>query len=85
MAIGSHDPEFAAQALAQASALPAHHYVGSAAEALDRRAVFGHSWQLVAHAAQLGGVGDHVVAEIAGVPLVVVRGDDGELRALHNV
>ena len=85
MAIGSTHPEFAAQALANASALAAHHYVGTAAEALDRRAVFGRSWQLAAHAAQLSGVGDHVVTEVAGVPLVIVRGDDGELRALHNV
>jgi choline monooxygenase len=26
-----------------------------------------------------------VVAEVAGVPILIVRGDDGELRALHNV
>jgi choline monooxygenase len=47
--------------------------------------VFARSWQLVAHAAQLADAGDHVVADIAGVPLVILRGDDGELRALHNV
>jgi choline monooxygenase len=78
-------PTFAAQPLATASALPAHHYVGDAAEALDRRAVFARSWQLAAHRSQLEGVGDHVVTDIAGVPLVIVRGEDGELRALHNV
>jgi choline monooxygenase len=78
-------PGLAAQALSTASAIPAHYYVGAQAETLDRRAVFARSWQLAAHTAQLEGIGDHVVTEIAGVPLVIVRGEDGELRALHNV
>jgi len=78
-------PGLAGQPLATSSALPAHHYVGSAAEALDRRAVFARSWQLAAHRSQLAGIGDHVVTEVAGVPLVIVRDEDGELRALHNV
>ncbi|GAA0724197.1 aromatic ring-hydroxylating dioxygenase subunit alpha [Dokdonella soli] len=77
--------DFAGQPLATATALPAHYYVGAQTAELDRRAVFAHSWQLAGHAAQLGNPGDHVVAEIAGVPLLIVRGNDGELRALHNV
>lgn len=77
--------ELAAQPLEQASALPAHFYVGSESAERDRRHVFRHGWQLVAHADRLAGPGDHVVAEIAGVPLLLVRGDDGALRALHNV
>ncbi len=52
---------------------------------LDRRAVFARSWQLLAQESQLAHTGDHVVGEIAGVPLLIARGDDGELRALHNV
>jgi choline monooxygenase len=77
--------DFAEQPLATASALPARYYCGADAMALDRRAVFARSWQLVAHGSELEHPGDHVVAEIAGVPLLVVRGDDGALRALHNV
>lgn len=76
--------DLAEQSLADATALPARYYAGDAT-ALDRRAVFARSWQLAAHMAQLDGRGDHVVAEIAGVPLLIVRGDDAELRALHNV
>ena len=75
----------APQPLATALALPAHCYVDPAMHERDRSAVFARSWQLVAHAAQVAGAGDHAVAEIAGVPLVIVRGDDGALRALHNV
>jgi choline monooxygenase len=73
------------QPAATAHALPAHCYVDPAEHAHDRAAVFARSWQLLAHAAQVAAAGDHAVAEIDGVPLVIVRGDDGVLRALHNV
>ena len=73
------------QPLETALALPAPLYTDTATLALELRAVFARSWQLVAHVAQLREAGDHVVTEVAGVPLLLVRGDDGELRALHNV
>jgi choline monooxygenase len=77
--------DFAPQPLASARALPASYYTHPDSDVLDRRAVFTRGWQLVAHASALGGTGDHVVTELAGVPLLLVRGEDGELRALHNV
>jgi choline monooxygenase len=77
--------DFAAQAPASACALPASCYVTNEAADRDRRAVFARSWQLVAHAAEVAQPGDHVVADLAGLPLLIVRGEDGELRALHNV
>jgi len=76
---------FAAQPLHAALALPAPLYTDPAQLQREQRAVFARSWQLVAHAAQLRAAGDHVVSEVAGVPIVLVRGDDGVLRALHNV
>jgi choline monooxygenase len=75
----------APQPLSTAHALPAHCYVDPTAHGRDRAAVFARSWQLLAHAAQVAAAGDHAVAQIGGVPLVIVRGDDGVLRALHNV
>lgn len=81
----SDTDDLAPQPLAHARALPAWFYTDPGSDALDRHAVFAHGWQLVAHGSALAGAGDHVVAEIAGVPLLVVRGDDGTLRALHNV
>jgi choline monooxygenase len=77
--------DFAAQPLATTTALPARYYVDAQGAELDRRAVFARSWQLAAHATQLGSPGDHVVTEVASLPLLVVRGNDGVLRALHNV
>jgi len=73
------------QPLDRSYALPARYYTGSGSATLDRRAVFVRSWQLLAYASQLEQPGDHVIGEIAGVPLLLVRGADDELRALHNV
>jgi choline monooxygenase len=73
------------QAAGMAVALPASCYADPAFHAFERDAVFGHSWQLVGREEQVVAAGDHIVAEVGGVPLVVVRGDDGVLRALHNV
>jgi choline monooxygenase len=67
------------------AALPAHRYVDPAVHGCERDAVFARSWQLVGRAEQVEQPGDHVIAEIAGVPLVIVRGEDRVLRALHNV
>ena len=85
MSITLSDTDLAAQLLEHATALPARFYHGADSAALDRRAVFAKSWQLLAHASQLAGPGDHVVGEIAAVPLLLVRGENDALRALHNV
>ena len=47
--------------------------------------MFGRSWQLAARADQLAAPGQYVTTEIAGEPIVVVRGDDGVLRGFFNV
>ncbi len=83
-----HDPSsegLAPQAIEGARTLPARCYVDAEFAALERAAVFGASWQLVAHAAQVRDAGDHAIGEAGGVPILVVRGTDGTLRALHNV
>ncbi|UXI69832.1 aromatic ring-hydroxylating oxygenase subunit alpha [Tahibacter amnicola] len=73
------------QPLDSAYALPAGLYVDEAVAKQERRLVFARSWQLVAHAAQLSSPGDHVADEISGVPVILVRGEDGKLRGFHNV
>jgi choline monooxygenase len=80
-----HATALAPQQAAAALALPAACYTQPEFASIERGAVFGRSWQLVGHAAQVAAPGDHALAEIAGVPLVIVRGDDRTLRALHNV
>lgn len=73
------------QPLDHARALPAPFYTEPATLAHETRAIFARHWQLVAHESQLSASGDHIVSEIAGVPVLVVRGEDGKLRAMHNI
>jgi len=77
--------DLASQPLDHALALPAPYYTDPRLPALDAAAVFARSWQLVGHAAQLSGVGDHVVVDVAGLPLLVVRSDATTIRTFHNV
>jgi choline monooxygenase len=71
--------------LSTARALDPAYYFGDATHVLEQRVVFGSSWQLVAHRTELAEAGDHVLAEVAGTPVVLLRGADGVLRAFPNV
>ncbi len=71
--------------LQSATALPARFYLGAPMLELDRRRVLARSWQLVGHSGLVCGPGDHLVDEVAGMPVLVVRGQDGLLRAFPNV
>lgn len=79
-----HTPD-AVVPLESATALPARFYAGETMLAMEKRAVFARSWQLVAHQGQLADAGDHVVEQVGDVPVLVVRGQDGVLRAFPNV
>jgi choline monooxygenase len=69
----------------RASTIPAAWYTDPRIEALERGTVWSRSWQLVARTAQLAEPGAFVTAEVAGEPVVVVRGADGVLRSFFNV
>jgi choline monooxygenase len=77
--------ELASQPPAQARSLAARFYVDPDMVAVDRRAIFDRAWQLVAHECQLREAGDHVVADLGGLPVLAVRGADGAIRVFHNV
>ena len=71
--------------LEDASTPPAAWYTDPRIAALERRTVFARTWQFAARLDQLRGPGDYVTCEIAGEPILVVRGDDGVLRGFFNV
>ncbi|MEO6384094.1 MAG: aromatic ring-hydroxylating dioxygenase subunit alpha, partial [Thermomonas sp.] len=77
--------DLAPQDLATATALPARCYVEASMPAIDRRVVFDRCWQLIAHACQLQNAGDHVISNLAGLPVIAVRGADDVIRVFHNV
>jgi Rieske 2Fe-2S family protein len=51
----------------------------------EQSTLFGPRWMLVASTDQLTNAGDYVTAVVGRAPLAVVRGDDGCLRAFHNL
>ena len=65
--------------------LPAWAYRSPELYQAERREIFARSWLLVGHTSQLREPGDYVSMTIAGEPIAVVRGKDGELRAFSNV
>jgi choline monooxygenase len=80
--IEGYDPK---APLAEASTPPAEWYFDPRILELEEQAVFPRSWQMIGRAAQVAGVGQYMTSEIAGEPIVVIRGDDGILRGFFNV
>ncbi len=77
--------ELQPQPLTMATALPAQAYWNPEWAQRERNAIFAKGWQLVGDAALLSARGSHIEVNVAGVPLWLLRGQDGTLRALHNV
>jgi choline monooxygenase len=77
-----YDPDLP---LARASSLPPAWYVEPDALAREREELFFRTWQVVGRADQVASPGAYFTTELLGEPLLVVRGDDGTLRAFYNV
>lgn len=71
--------------LSRAETLPSRYYTDAAVLDAENRTVFGKTWQLVGRAEQVREPGSYFTATIAGEPLLIVRGQDGEVRAMSNV
>ncbi|MBX3393991.1 MAG: Rieske 2Fe-2S domain-containing protein [Phycisphaerae bacterium] len=71
--------------LDRASTIPSSWYTDARIAELERSAVFSGTWQFAARADQLKNAGDYVTTDVAGEPVVVVRGEDHQLRAFYNV
>ena len=65
--------------------LHADAYTEPAWFAVDRDEIIGRTWQWVCHVESVRDPGSYVATEVAGRPVVVVRGGDGDLRAFDNV
>jgi choline monooxygenase len=71
--------------LAEASTIPAAWYTDKDLYQLEMQTVFARSWQIVCRLDQVTALGQYVTGEIAGEPIVVVRGDDDRVRCFFNV
>lgn len=70
--------------------LPQDHYVSSQVYtdpevfALEREKIFACTWKFACHESELPSPGDFRTLDHAGIPIVVVRGPDGTVRAFFN-
>jgi carnitine monooxygenase subunit len=74
-----------ARAIADGWTLPAAWYGDEAVWTLERERVFATSWQYAGRTEQISDNGSFFVSEAAHVPVLVVRGREGVLRAFVNV
>jgi choline monooxygenase len=80
--IGSYD---ASAPLDRAWTIPASWYVDPRVSDLENRSVFSRTWQMVGRSDQVREPGAYLTDELAGEPILVVRGGDGVLRGFFNV
>ncbi|MCS7166859.1 MAG: SRPBCC family protein [Gemmatales bacterium] len=71
--------------LSQAHTIPASWYTDAELAEWERRAVFTRHWLVAGRSDQVAQPGQFFTLDLAGWPLVVVRGEDGVLRGFYNV
>lgn len=70
---------------ADARPLPAHAYWDDEVFAFDRDEIFGRAWLCVGHERSVAEPGAWMLAPVTPEGVLVVRGDDGVVRAFYNV
>ncbi len=80
--IGANDP---VRPLDEARALDPSFYLGQAAHDFDQQHILAPGWQIIAPAALVAAPGDHIVREIGGKPVLIVRNAQGRLNGFYNV
>jgi len=71
--------------LERARTIPASWYRDAELAALERRAIFGATWQFAGRAALVAEPGCFFTTEIADEPILVIRDGENVLRAFYNV
>jgi phenylpropionate dioxygenase-like ring-hydroxylating dioxygenase large terminal subunit len=87
IAAPSHTPETRADQKPPTAtrSLPGVAYTDPVLYEQELTEVFERAWILVGHASELAEPGQYVTANVGREPVLVVRGHDGELRAMSNV
>ncbi len=71
--------------LNEAWTIPAPWYVDQRIAELEKNTVFSSSWEVVGRTSQVSKPGQYITFEVAGEPIIVVRGSDDVLRGFYNV
>lgn len=65
--------------------LPSHYYTEPAIYEEEKQRIFYRHWQCIGHVCMARKSGDYFTHKVADQELVIVRGDDNQLRVFHNV
>jgi len=65
--------------------LPSWTYLDAEFLALERERIFRPSWQVICHVSEIPDAGDYQCLDFLGESLFALRGNDGQVRAFHNV
>ena len=68
----------------EAESLPAWCYTSEEYYRLEVRNLFSRTWNFFGHVDQVAEPGDFIAVDYVGVPILIVRGNDGEIRAFAN-
>ncbi|NKB54911.1 MAG: Rieske 2Fe-2S domain-containing protein [Alphaproteobacteria bacterium] len=68
----------------EAENLPPWCYTDAAFHRLEIERIFMKSWNLVGRADLVANPGDYLATDVAGIPVIVLRGMDGAVRAFAN-
>lgn len=69
----------------QARTMPSGYYTSAAFLDLEREEIFRKEWICLGHVSEIARPGDYFTTDLDGEPLLVVRGEDGQVRVLSNV
>ena len=82
--LSERDIQELARPTGEASGLPGHAY-GVDFFGLETRRLFPRTWCAVAYESDVPTMGDALPVDVAGWPLVLIRGADQQVRVFHNV
>ena len=72
------------KAVEEAESLPPWCYTSQAYYDLEVENLFSRVWNFFGHVDQVAETGDYLTVDYLGVSLIIVRGNDGEIRAFAN-
>ncbi len=84
-ALSQRQPIASESTIAPAETLPGWTYGNAEFYELEKRDLLLANWQVVGHVSELRQPGDYATLDIMGERAFVMRGEEGELRAFHNV
>jgi choline monooxygenase len=71
--------------LAEAYTIPSGWYLDQQLFDLEQGTVFARSWQMAGRLDQVRGPGQYITCDLAGEPILIIRGRDNVLRGFYNV